>query len=168
MARTTPYGSLSTKPVELLSASAGMAPSMVATRPAMSRIKSVAILMLAPPQSGVAPVSSLRYEISSSFRSIIKSAAFQKMSRRWAGVVLRHDLKAAAALSTAARASAVLALPHWCSTLPEAGETTSNFLSGWTSLPLIQKGTGPAVSLLDCVTRSGIVNCEALIWFVRL
>src|SRR5699024_5905185 len=69
------------------------------------------------------------------------SAALRNMSRRCTGVVLRHVLNASAAAAIAALASASVAEPERCATLPSLGETTSKLLSALVSLPPMKKGT---------------------------
>ncbi|KAH0494983.1 hypothetical protein TgHK011_008561 [Trichoderma gracile] len=104
---------------------------MAEIRLAASRISSPAVLRLKRAQGRVAPVSFAMMSASSPLFCWIKSAALRKTSRRNAGVVRFHVLKAAAAASTAAAASETVAAPHRWETLPVTGETTSNERSGW-------------------------------------
>lgn len=71
------------------------------------------------------------------------SAALRKMAWICAGFVLRHDLKAFWAASVASVASVVDAEELVQSFSPLEGLVTSNVVVVVTSLPSIQRGTGP-------------------------
>jgi hypothetical protein len=70
------------------------------------------------------------------------SAAFKRILRLSAGFVLRHDLKALCADSTAAVASFAVAPQEDQTFSPVLGLKTSNVVEVLTSLPSIQSGRG--------------------------
>jgi hypothetical protein len=74
----------------------------------------------------VQPVSRASHSTTSSRRLSRTSAAFRKIACRTAGGVRDHSGKAAAAASTAARASSRVPAATWATTSPVKGSVSSN------------------------------------------
>lgn len=141
MARMTPKGSRMIMAPTSGSAAVGMMPFRLLRRPATSSTRSRVTSRLKSAHCLGQPVSSIMNWPSSSFLRWRISAALSRMPRRCLGSVFFHVLKAWAAESTAAWTSVSEALPLRWTTLPVAGDVTSKLLDGWTSSPLMKKGT---------------------------